>query len=201
MHAKDIAPVPYIALIRHSISKPVPGTSAHTWELTDLGVQRCALLADALRPYALSRFASSDEPKAVTTAEMLQKHLNVDTPLIVEPAFRETRRESAAYFDNHSLFRAAIRAAMDDAAHVVFGEEAFDAARVRFTTALDAIVASHPAESLGAVTHGTVMSMVLAHWTGMDAYATWAALEMPAFAVVSLPERHLVEFKPVLDLP
>ncbi|NOG50659.1 MAG: hypothetical protein HND48_15455 [Chloroflexi bacterium] len=57
--------------------------------LTDLGVQRCAALADALRPYALSRLATSDEPKAVTTAETLHTHLNIAAPLIIEPAFRK----------------------------------------------------------------------------------------------------------------
>lgn len=201
LRAKDITTLPDIALIRHSISQPVPGVSAHTWELTDLGVQRCAALADALRPYALSRLATSDEPKAVTTAETLQTHLNIAAPLIIEPAFRETRRESAAYFDNLGLFRSAIREAMKDAEHVIFGEEAFNAARVRFTTALDALIAAHPGESLGVVTHGTIMAMVLTHWTGVDAYSTWAALEMPAFAVVSGPGRHLVEFKPALDVP
>ncbi|KXK53414.1 MAG: hypothetical protein UZ13_00801 [Chloroflexi bacterium OLB13] len=87
LRAKDITTLPDIALIRHSISQPVPGVSAHTWELTDLGVQRCAALADALRPYALSRLATSDEPKAVTTAETLHTHLNIAAPLIIEPAF------------------------------------------------------------------------------------------------------------------
>lgn len=192
--------MPNIALVRHSISKPVPEVSAHQWELTELGIQRCGLLADALRPFGFSRIATSDEPKAVTTAEMLIRHLDIPTPLIVEPAFRETRRESAAYFDDPGLFRAAIREAMADSQHVVFGEEAFDAARARFTAALETLIDAHPGESIAVITHGTVMSLVLANWTGMDPYTTWTALEMPSYAVVAYPSRTLVEFKPALDI-
>lgn len=184
----------HLIFIRHSISRQIPGTSAHQWELTDEGRARCADLAAALTPYRVNRIASSDEPKALQTAEVVASHLSLETPLIIEPEFGETRRATAPYFDSNAEFAAAVKRAIAQPDAVVFGEESFNDARKRFIDALSRLVERYPDETLAVVTHGTVLSLVLEHYAGIDAYETWQSLKMPAYAVLT-PNLELLDLQ------
>lgn len=175
----------HLILVRHSISQPQPGVSAHKWALTAEGSSRCAALADQLRPYHVAHIASSDEPKAYMTAQLLAAHLEVAAPLTVDPDFRETRRDSAPYFDSEGDFHAAIHAAMNAPEEVVFGDEAFASARGRFTSAIGRLLSAHQHETIAVVTHGTIMSLMLGHVAGINTFDTWRGLGMPAFAVLT----------------
>lgn len=175
----------HLILVRHSITQPQPGISAHQWALTAEGQARCAALAAQLRLYHITRIASSDEPKAIATAQLLAAHLEIATPLIVEPDFRETLRETAPYFDSEGEFHAAVRAAINNPDEVVFGEESFSAARRRITLALGRVMNAHRNETLVVVTHGTIMSLLLGHVSERDTFEIWRGLGMPAFAVLT----------------
>jgi broad specificity phosphatase PhoE len=175
----------HLILVRHSISKPQPDIPAHQWKLTVEGQARCAVLAAALRPYQISRIATSDEPKAVATAQLLAAHLEIAAPLVVEPDFRETRRETAPYFDSEGEFHAAVHAAMNNPDEVIFGEESFNAARRRITLALGRIMNTYRSETLAVVTHGTILSLLLGHVSEKDTFEIWRSLGMPAFAVLT----------------
>ena len=175
----------HLILVRHSISQPQPGISAHLWTLTEEGRERCATLAARLRPYHIARLASSDEPKAIVTAQLLAAHLEILSPVIVEPDFRETRRDTAPYFDSEGEFHAAVHAAMNNPDEVVFGEESFNAARRRITLALGQVMNAHRSETLAVVTHGTIMSLLLGHVSERNTFEMWRGLGMPAFAVLT----------------
>jgi broad specificity phosphatase PhoE len=185
----------HLILVRHSISQPQPGVSAHKWTLTPDGQARCAALAVQLRPYQISRIATSDEPKALATAQLLAAHLEVVNPLIVDADFRETRRESAPYFDSEGEFHAAIRVAMNTPDQVVFGEESFNDARRRITLALGRTMNIHRSETIAVVTHGTIMSLLLGHVSEKDTFEIWRSLGMPAFAVLT-PNLDLLDLQP-----
>ncbi len=184
----------HLILVRHSISQPEPGVSPHQWALTDEGRARCAALAQQLLPYRVACIASSDEQKAVATARLLAAHLQLTSPLTIEPDFGETRRSTAPYFDNPDAFRAAIQAAMNDPGQVVFGEEAFADARTRFVSALQRLMEAHFGETIAVVTHGTIMSLMLGHFAGVDTFETWQALQMPAYALLT-PNLDLLDLK------
>ena len=175
----------HLILVRHSISQPQPGISAHQWSLTPEGQARCAALAVRLRPYQIARIATSDEPKAVATAQLLAAHLEIPTALIVEPDFRETRRETAPYFGSEGEFHAAIHAAMNQPTEVLFGEESFSDARRRMMIALGRLMNAHRSETLAVVTHGTIMSLLLGHVSERDSFEIWRGIGMPAFAVLT----------------
>lgn len=175
----------HLILIRHSISQPQPGVSAHQWTLTPDGKARCALLAHHLRHYQITHLATSDEPKAYSTARLLADHLNIAVPLIVDQGFRETCRDTAPYFSSEGEFQAAVRQAMSTPDQVIFGEEAFDDARRRFTAALVRLVNSYRNETLAVITHGTVMSLLLGHISEKSTFEIWRGLGMPAFAVLT----------------
>lgn len=184
----------HLILIRHSVTRQVPGVSSHEWELTEEGRDRCKALADQLRPYRIAAIATSDEQKAVATASILVAHLGVAAPLIVEPGFRETRRVTAPYFQNSDEFREAIRAAMLSPNRLLYGEESFTEARLRFSRSLFQLVTANPNKTLAVVTHGTIMSLLLGYAAGLDTYKTWTALDMPAYAVLT-PNLDLLDLK------
>jgi broad specificity phosphatase PhoE len=175
----------HLILVRHSISQPQPGISAHQWTLTAEGQARCAALAAQLRPYQIARVATSDEPKAIATARLLADHLEVTAPLIIEPDFCETRRDTAPYFDSEGEFHAAVHAAMNRPDEVLFGEESFSSARRRITLALGRVMNAHHSETLAVVTHGTIMSLLLGHVSEKDPFEIWRSLGMPSFAVLT----------------
>ncbi len=175
----------HLILVRHSISQPQPGISAHQWALTAEGQARCAALAAQLRLYQIARVATSDEPKAIVTAQLLAHHLGITAPLVTEPDFRETRRDTAPYFDSEGEFHAAVHAAMNRPDDVLFGEESFSAARRRITLALGRMIDANRSETLAVVTHGTIMSLLLGHVSERDTFEIWRSLGMPAFAVLT----------------
>lgn len=188
----------HLILIRHSESRPDPDTPARRWQLTEAGRARCLHLADHLRGHALTRLASSDEPKAIRTAELLAAALSITAPLIIEPDFGETRRESAPFYADKADFRAAIHAAMRQPDQCIYGEESFTAARLRLTAALQRLASHHPHETLGIVTHGTIMSLLIAHSADRSAPEIWESLGMPAYAILT-PTFQLVRLIPSID--
>lgn len=187
----------HLILVRHSIVQPQPGVSSQKWPLTTEGRARCAALAAQLRPYQIGRVATSDEPKAVATAQLLAAHLEIASPLIVDRDFGETRRETAPYFDSEGEFHAVVRMAMNSPDQIVFGEEAFNDARRRITLALGRLLNVHRTETLAVVTHGTIMSILLGHIAERDTFDIWRALGMPAFAVLT-PNLDLLDLQPTI---
>lgn len=186
----------YLILIRHSVSRPDPQRPAHEWRLTDEGRARCVQLADELRPYGVQWIYTSEEPKAQRTGELVAAQLGI--PCRTAPNLHETRRVSAPFFADIREFHARIRAAMEQPDAVVFGEEAFGAARERFRAQIESLLAAHPGASVALVSHGSVLAMALAQMTGRDPFALWCSLEMPAYAAFTLPEKRLHLFKPRL---
>ena len=54
------------------------------------------------------------------------------------------------------------------------------------------LLAQHPDETIALVSHGRVLSMVLAQFSGEDPVSIWDSLKMPAYAVLSLPEKKVL---------
>ncbi|TVR20151.1 MAG: histidine phosphatase family protein [Anaerolineaceae bacterium] len=184
----------YAILIRHSISLQEKARSAHHWSLTDAGRMRCDALAQRLRGYDITRYISSDEPKAIQTAQQVVGHLKGDrTSPMIDRRLRETTRETAPYFENVDEFRANIRRAMYSPDELLFGEETFKDALTRFSAGVADLVMDGKSGSLAMFTHGTVMSLYIAQQTGLDAFGIWQLLDMPSFAVFRLPSLEICE--------
>ena len=75
----------------------------------------------------------------------------------------------------------------------VFGTESADQAHARFADAVLTLVDTYPDENLGIVSHGTVMTLHIARANQLDPFAFWQKLEMPSFAVLSLPDHKLLD--------
>jgi broad specificity phosphatase PhoE len=68
---------------------------------------------------------------------------------------------------------------------LVFAEETARGALERFNAALQKVLATYPHETLGIVSHGTVISLLVAHYNAIDAFGFWQRLELPCAFVIS----------------
>jgi broad specificity phosphatase PhoE len=175
-----------LILIRHSISQPHPEQNSHEWLLTDEGRAKCKIVAEKLRPYPIRQIYTSAESKAVETGKIVAEILEL--PSAIATDLGETKREGLDLMANLGDFKAQVREAMRRPDEKLFGEETFSEARERFLKEMNGLLAKHPNETIALVSHGRVLSMVLAQFSGEDPVSIWDSLKMPAYAVVSLPE-------------
>jgi len=185
--------MPNLILVRHSISRQQPGVSAHEWDLTDEGRARCQVLAERLKNFQLEVIVTSPEPKAEQTAKALATQLGL--PLETEADLQEHRRATATFFADEAEFRAKIHELLTKPDELIFGEETGTAAYQRFRAAIEAILARHPAKTVAAVTHGTVMSLFVAQVAKIDPITFWQNLGMPAYVVLTLPDYQILDAK------
>lgn len=183
-----------LILIRHSISQQDATTPAKYWGLTDEGIALCAPLADLLRQYGIHKIYTSDEQKASLTGEYIAEHLEIDFE--ISPNLHETHAITAPYFHDTDEFRACVKEAMLHPNEILYGEESFNHAYIRFERQLWELMRKHQEETLAVVTHGRVMSMYIGKACNLTPYNIWEQLDLPAFAVISIPDMHLVTLVP-----
>jgi broad specificity phosphatase PhoE len=175
-----------LTLVRHSLPETLPNVPAREWRLSEEGRRRARDLCLQLAPLRLSRFIASEEPKARETGEVFAQALGVacDT----HPNLHEHERRTVPLFASHEAFRAQVVAALKAPDKLVLGEETATEARVRFTAAVRASLASYPKQHLAIVTHGTVMALLVAHANRLDPVTVWQSLAMPSFVRVTVPD-------------
>lgn len=180
----------YLILIRHSQSQPVEGVDAQRWGLSAEGLEQTSVLAPRLAPYRPSIIFSSYERKAVQTAEAVAKAL--DVPVVLWPGLHEHERTAVPYFDRET-FLALVHRFFERPDELVFGQESAERALTRFKNALYDLLDAYPRRTVAVVSHGTVLTLLLAPLVGVAPFAFWERLGMPAYAVLSRPSLELVE--------
>lgn len=186
-----------LILVRHSTSAPDPNRSAHEWGLSAHGRERCALLAARLRPYQPEVIVTSTEPKARETGTLTAHHLEI--PVEVAEGLHEQARHSVPWFEDKAAFVAAVSEVFRQPEELVFGDETGAACVARFETALDGVIAAHPGGRIAVVTHGTVMTLFIAHHNDIDAVQLWQGLGMPAFVTLRQSDYGLMEVVNEID--
>lgn len=181
-----------LVLIRHAASQPKPDVPARDWQLTASGREQCRLLAERLRPYNITHITSSDEPKALQTGTLIADYLGI-LQLSQDAALSETHRQTAPFFADEVTFREAIAAAMHQPQQLLYGEETFESAQSRFSDAVTRLMNTNPNQTIALVSHGTILSLYIAHRMRVPPFAIWSLLDMPAYAVLSLPDLRVRE--------
>ena len=181
----------HLILIRHSQTQQQKDMNSHQWQLTETGRERCQILAEQLRLHEIDRIFTSEEPKAQLTGQLVADVLHI--PCETAPDLHETKRDSVGYFEHIAEFQAAVEAAMLEPDKLLFGEETFTDARTRLANQIDTLLQQYPDETLALVSHGTVLALYLAQLSGDGAVGIWQSLDMPAYAVVSLPEKTITK--------
>jgi broad specificity phosphatase PhoE len=179
-----------LILIRHSQPRLEPDRPASQWPLTEEGRQRCIVLAERLAAYAPDLIVTSRERKAIETSALVAARLAL--PTLIAPGLHEHEREQVGWLSNPA-FEQAVSAFFAQPNELVFGEETASQAGARFDAAVRDVLASHPAQTVAIVSHGTVITLFLAQHAGVAALPFWTRLDMPALVVLSLPELKLLE--------
>jgi broad specificity phosphatase PhoE len=175
----------YLLLIKHSLPTLEPALPAAEWLLSEEGRQRCASLAQQVAAYSPEVVICSQEPKASETGRLLAGKLCL--PWAVAPNLHEHERPTPG-LAARDVFESAVESLFAHPEELVFGAESAQQAQERFTKAVEAVCANYPAKNLAIVAHGTVISLFVAHKTGLDAFSFWKRLGLPSVVVLSLPD-------------
>lgn len=185
----------HLILVRHSLPAMDFAVPSHAWPLSEEGRRRCGPLADALADYGPVAVASSGEPKARETAEVVAARFGLR--VTTEPDLREHDRRGTGRL-SREVFQAGVGRLFAEPDALVFGNETGAQARQRFARAIDRIVARHPAGTVVVVSHGTVTSLFVAARAGVDGVALWQQLGLPAYVVLLLPDLTLETVVPAV---
>ncbi len=180
-----------LVLVKHSLPQVDPNVTAAQWRLSEIGRARCVSLAERLRPFHIETLIASPEPKAVQTAELVGERLGLQTKVV--DGLQEHDRSNVPYYESRDKFDAAVRSLFDRPNELVMGRETAVQARTRIAEALKQVLRNHPVGSIAVVTHGMVLSLFLSNVVGVDGYEFWRRLDLPSFAVLSLPDLRLLE--------
>ena len=170
-----------LILIKHAPPQQEPGVSSHDWKLSEAGRAKAATLAERLRPHAPRIVFSSDEPKAIETAEIVAAALNVPTEIV--PDLHEHDRSNVPQMPTRE-FISSMAMFFKRRDELVLGRETAEHAQRRVTRAIDGIAAQHAKDDIAIVTHGTVLALYLAPVLKSDAFELWRAMGLPSFVVI-----------------
>jgi len=202
-----------LVLVKHAWPRIDRARPARSWPLSDRGRAQAAALAEELRALAPRRVVASREPKAADTGRLLAQAWRC--PFALAEGLHEHDREGVGYLPEDA-FRAAVARFFAEPERRVLGRESAREAATRFAAAVDAVLdgGGPSREALGArgvagapthaadaaagthedapdvtvvVAHGTVISLFLADRCGVDGFATWSVLALPAYAAVAAP--------------
>jgi broad specificity phosphatase PhoE len=179
-------PIHHLILVRHAQPEITLGVAARDWRLSEEGRRRCQPLAEEIaRRYAPVVVVSSDEPKAIETADLIAEPLGVSIEIAYD--LREHDRDEGKLLDD-AAFQATVTAFFARPAELLFGKETAVSALFRFWNGIADVLAAHPAGDIVVVTHGRVMSLYLAAVTGVDPYPLWQSLRLPDARVIARPD-------------
>jgi len=174
-----------IILVKHAQPILDATMAPRHWQLSAEGADQARRLAQRLAEFMPFTLACSREPKAQRTGAIVAEEL--DLPMRVVEGLEEFDRPALPLMPaaEHEHLNARI---FTDLSRVVIGRESGAQALARFRegvmTALDG---APDTKTLVVVTHGTVMSLLVAAHNDIDPMDLWKRLTCPSFVVLALP--------------
>jgi broad specificity phosphatase PhoE len=181
-----------LILIRHSQTAITPGIPSRQWPLTEEGRRRCHALATRLKSYDVQNIVTSVEPKAVETGQLIARLLDIPT-ITADNLQEHDRSNTGAFYADPQGFKAILAELFNNPQTLIFGSETADQAHVRFADAVRGVLEHYPTGNLAIVTHATVLTLFVSRLAGLEPFAYWDRLGMPAYVVLSLPDLKLLE--------
>jgi broad specificity phosphatase PhoE len=177
-------------LVRHSLPEFVTGVPASQWHLSDEGRRRCRRLAGQLALHDLAAIVASQEPKATETGQIVADMLGLR--LEIAAGLHEHERGVVRDMGSREQFGAQVARFFARPGELVMGCETADQAHARFQAAIARVVEQHRTGNLAIVSHGTVLTLLIARANRLDPVPLWQSLGLPAFATLSLPDLSLL---------
>ena len=178
-----------LILVKHAQPLVQPQIPAAQWHLSEDGKRKSETLAASLRPHDPSIIITSEEPKAIETGQIVGQLLARP----VEPAadLHEHDRGNVPHMPSRE-FLSFMALFFQRPEELVLGEETAAAAHARFSAAVDAALSKHADGNIVIVTHGTVLALYIAAITKELAFPLWRKMQLPSYAVLSLPDRKVI---------
>lgn len=176
-------------LVRHAAVAVDPARPGPQWHLSSEGRAAADALATQHRWAEVAAVYSSNEPKAIATAQRIAAPHGL--PLRIDRELREV--EGRRWVDGgapryEELVRGYFAGDEPD------GWEPLATIRARVTQAIDAILARHAGGDVAVVSHGLALTAYVAGLLGLDAGAAfemWSAIRFPDVAIVDPAARTL----------
>jgi 2,3-bisphosphoglycerate-dependent phosphoglycerate mutase len=181
----------HIVLVKHALPTLEAGVPARRWQLAPEGEHQARRLARELLEFEPFRLVASQEPKAARTAEIVGAELAL--PFTTHAGLVEFDRPALPLLsqEDHAAINAPI---FEQPSRRVLGDESGAEALARFSHALTELVAETPEERhVVAVTHGTVIALLVAAHNRVDGFELWRRLACPSFVVLAWPNLELLE--------
>lgn len=154
------------------------------WQLGERGKAQAVEVARRLSAWSPFHLFSSHEPKAMQTAEIIAETLGLEHKVFAGLEEFDRPKLPIMNVDEHHQRN---RAIFLNQTQPILGVESGNDALKRFDDALFRLHQEYPDDNLAIVTHGTVMSLFLAHYNSTDGFEVWKRLQCGDFVVVSRP--------------
>jgi broad specificity phosphatase PhoE len=178
-----IEPEIQVIFVKHSLPEIMPDKPANQWQLGEEGRKRCVGLADVLATYRPDAIVSSLEPKAEETAELIAKVLGLANQTV--EGLHEHQRDNELFDKSDVNFQDRIAHFFAHPDRLVYGRETADQAYLRFSKVVKDVLEEHHNNRVVIVTHGTVISLLLARTNQFEPFPFWKSLGLPSFAVTT----------------
>jgi len=179
-----------LILVKHSLPDVKMNIPAREWQLSVTGKVKAEKLAEYLGSNKPEFIVSSDEPKAIQTAEIIAGQLGLVNQ-IVDNLHEHDRRDSPFY--SKEEFQLLIQEFFARPNALIFGRETAAQALERFHAAVDHVLTRFEDKVVIIVAHGTVISLLAESITGCDGYGLWQKLGLPSFVIIDVQFRQLLE--------
>ncbi|MAT42295.1 MAG: hypothetical protein CL609_08145 [Anaerolineaceae bacterium] len=187
-----------LLLIKHAMPEIDLAVSANAWQLSTDGKRSCVRLADQLNAFHLDEIISSDEIKAIQTAQITAGLLGLTHR--VYPGLHEHDRTGEPYFSSKQAFQDKVQALFNTPDQLVYGNETANQAFIRFDQSIKHLISTAaPQKDVAVVTHGTVISLLVSHYQPLDGFLLWQDLGLPSIVVLSLPDYAVLDVIKKLD--
>jgi broad specificity phosphatase PhoE len=109
-------------------------------------------------------------------------------PSEIAAGLHEHDRSNLGFLPAPERLEALVRELFAKPGERVFGLETADVAHSRFRAALERLAEQYPQDTLGIISHGTVISLLASRANGLDGFEFWKGLRMPDHLQVSFPD-------------
>jgi broad specificity phosphatase PhoE len=164
-------------LIRHANVVRDLTVPSHEWKLSENGRSCTMQLAHKLT-HNPTRLITSTEAKAIETGQILADIWGI--PCTTAPNLHEHDRRGVPYLPDKAEFERTISQFFNHPDEPIFGNETAVQALTRFKTAVATQLEKYPLDTLGIVSHGTVMALLISYYNpDLDPFSFWQSLSMP----------------------
>jgi broad specificity phosphatase PhoE len=171
-----------LVLVKHALPVFQAERPPAQWSLGPEGEVQARVLAERLRGFMPLRLISSPEPKALRTCELVAEALGA--PMKTIDDLRELDRPAWPWMEpaEHERVNAEVFTARYQR---VLGRESADQALSRFDAAVRSELDVADSRNLVVVAHGTVISLFVGRYGGIDEFELWRRLQCPSFVVMA----------------